>query len=476
MKNNPPLVVDLDGTLIYTDILQESLIHYFKSSIFSIFKILIWVLRGKVYLKNKISSKIVLPYSLLPYNFELINWLKTKKKDQKLILCTGTCQFDADKISNHLGLFDEVIGTSEFFNFSGKNKAFYLRERFGEKGFDYVGNSFADIHVWKISRYAYGVNVSNFILNHFQNEFKLDLLFSKSPNFLTRLFSALRPYQWLKNLILFIPLLASHQFLNFDLWCDLLLAFVSFSFCASTGYIFNDLIDIENDRQHDRKKNRPFASGQLSIINGLFTALILLFLSFGLAFLVNGNFKYWLFLYFILTCIYSLFFKKIVLLDCVFLSLLYTIRILAGGEAAHLLNSFWLLAFSVFLFLSLALVKRFAEIGIRVNKGQKILNGRGYYIDDADLIRSLGVASGYSSALILALYLNSDSVSSLYFSPYFVWADVPVLLFWISWVWLKAHRGEMHDDPIIFAIKDKISIFSGLFFAFFLLLGSLNIL
>ena len=208
---------------------------------------------------------------------------------------------------------------------------------------------------------------------------------------------------------------------------------------------------------------------------GFFMALILLTVSFSLAFLVNENFKFWLFLYFILTCTYTLFFKKIVLLDCIVLSLLYTVRIVAGGEATHLLNSFWLLAFSVFLFLSLAFVKRYAEIQINIYQGLKILKGRGYYSSDVDLIRALGVASGYSASLILALYLNSVNVLSLYLCPYFIWADVPVLLFWISWMWLKAHRGEMHDDPIIFAIKDKFSIFSGLFFTLFLFLGTLNI-
>ncbi len=472
-----PLIVDLDGTLIFSDTLYETFLFALKKNFLVFFFSLFWVLRGKAFLKSKLANLSVnFDPLLLPYNTNFIKWVKLeKKKNRRVILCTAAHNIIAAKIAKHLGFFDEIISTNDNLNLSGKEKAKILSGRFGSRGFDYAGNSFSDIHIWKIARYAYGVNVNNFLVEHFQNKFRFSFLFTQSSNILLESFSALRPYQWVKNLILFIPLFASHQFFNFTLWYDLLIAFFSFSFCASAVYIFNDFIDIESDRQHLRKKNRPFASGQLPIVNGFFIALILLAASFTLAFILNGYFKYWLLLYFALTCTYSLLIKQIVLLDCVFLSLLYTVRIVAGGEATHLNSSFWLLAFSVFLFLSLAFVKRYAEIEIPPHTGQQILKGRGYYSSDAGLIRTFGVASGYSATLILALYLNSDSVSSLYLCPYFIWADVPILVIWIIWLWLKAHRGEMHDDPIIFAIKDKISIFSGLFFALFLFFGTLNI-
>lgn len=476
MKHDYPLIVDLDGTLIHSDILYETFLVAIKNNFFIFFISFYWILRGKAFLKSKLARYACnFDVTTLPYNKNFVDWLKSeKRKNRLIILCTATHNIIANKIGAHLGLFNEIISTNDNLNLSGKNKADILSRRFGFKKFDYVGNSFADIQVWKIARYAYGVNVSNLLVKYFQNHFKFKFLFSRASNIAVDCFSALRPHQWVKNLILFIPLLASHQFLNFNLWYDLLLSFISFSFCASAVYILNDLIDIENDRQHPRKMYRPFASGQLSIMYGFFISLIFLVLSFNISFLVNSQFKYWLFLYFVLTSSYSLFFRKVVLLDCVVLSLLYTIRIIAGGEAAHLVNSFWLLTFSVFLFLSLAFIKRYAEIEIRIFEGQKVLKGRGYYTSDAGLLHALGIASGYSATLILALYLNSDVVSSLYFSPYFIWADIPVLLFWISWMWLKAHRGEMHDDPVIFAIKDKISILAGLFFALFLFLGTLN--
>ena len=476
MKRNIPLIVDLDGTLIRTDMLCESFLIAIRNNLLVILFVFFWIFYGRNFLKYKLAQYASnLDVDLLPFNAELISWLKCeKKKSRVIILCTATHKIIADQIGMHLGLFNEIFSTNDNLNLSGRNKAKFLKKQFGLKGFDYIGNSFADINVWKIARYAYGVNISNFLAKYFQNKFKFKFLFSRTSGLALQCFYVLRTHQWLKNLILFIPLFASHQFLNFSLWYDLFLSFISFSFCASAVYIFNDFLDIESDRQHPSKKNRPFASGHLPIIYGIFISSILLILSFNLAFLVNGHFKYWLLSYFAIASGYSLLFKKIVLLDCFVLSLLYTIRILAGFEAAHLLNSFWLLAFSVFLFLSLAFIKRYAEIEISIFEGKQLLKGRGYYTSDATLIHTLGIASGYSATLILALYLNSDSVSSLYSSSYFIWVNIPLLLFWISWMWLKAHRGEMNDDPIIFALKDKISIFAGLFFVFFLFLGTLN--
>ena len=252
-------------------------------------------------------------------------------------------------------------------------------------------------------------------------------------------------------------------------------SFIAFSFCASSVYIANDLLDLESDRQHPRKCNRPFASGSVPIWKGVLTSPILLIISLIIAHYVGIAFLHWLLLYFLITCFYSFILKQLVLIDCITLAILYTLRIVAGAAAIGNDISFWLLAFSVFLFLSLAFIKRFAELhGQQVND-KKQVKGRGYFTGDAPLIQLLGIASGFSSVLVFALYLNSSEVQRLYLHPEWVWGNVLVLVFWVSWMWLRAHRGEMHDDPLIFAIKDKFSLLAGCFFGLLILMGTLNL-
>ena len=282
-------------------------------------------------------------------------------------------------------------------------------------------------------------------------------------------------HQWLKNLLLFVPLFAAHQFSNHEVWLSLLLAFLSFSLCASTVYIANDLLDLESDRLHPRKRKRPFASGAVPAYVGVLLAPCLLIVSLALATLVGGNFLSWLILYFLLTCAYSFGLKRLMMLDCLTLAMLYTLRIVAGTAAAGLAHSFWLLAFSVFLFLSLAFVKRYAELEIKHLDGKEKVHGRGYYTTDAPLIQTMGVTSGYVSVLVLALYLNSEAILKLYRTPEYIWGAVPVTLFWISWMWMQAHRGNMHDDPLVFAVKDKASLLAGLTFAAVILMGTIGV-
>jgi 4-hydroxybenzoate polyprenyltransferase len=278
----------------------------------------------------------------------------------------------------------------------------------------------------------------------------------------------------MKNLLLFVPLLAAHKLTNLDTWLALILAFFSFSLCASSVYIVNDLLDLESDRQHPRKCDRPFASGLVPTWMGIVLAPLLLLSSLTLAQYVGGTFLPWLLFYFVLTCAYSWGLKRLMLVDCLTLAMLYTVRIIAGAAAASMALSFWLLAFSVFLFLSLAFVKRYAELQEQLLNGKQKAHGRGYYTSDAPLVQMLGIASGYAAVLVLALYLNSDAVVQLYRAPEFVWGAVPVILFWVSWMWMKAHRGEMHDDPLVFAVKDRASLISGVVFAAVLATGTVG--
>lgn len=269
---------------------------------------------------------------------------------------------------------------------------------------------------------------------------------------------AFRVHQWIKNVLLFVPLLAAHQLGNIQSLSSVIMAFISFSLCASSVYIINDLIDLENDRSHPRKRNRPFASKKLPIIYGIAAVPFLLGTSIALGAVVGLDFLIILLLYFVVTLAYSLILKRLVLVDCLILASLYTIRILAGAFAVSISLSFWLLAFSIFIFLSLALVKRYAELVFQLQEGKTSAQGRGYLVSDAPLLQVLGVSSGYISALVIALYLRSEDVVTLYSHPFAIWFLIPILLFWISWVWLKSARGEMYDDPIIFAVKDKTSL------------------
>jgi 4-hydroxybenzoate polyprenyltransferase len=266
-----------------------------------------------------------------------------------------------------------------------------------------------------------------------------------------------RLHQWVKNLLLFAPLLAAHQFSNTEALSLLVWAFLSFGLCASSVYITNDLLDLEGDRRHPRKKLRPFAAGRVAVWKGIVLAPLLAIASIGIATRVGMGFLAWLLVYLASTCAYSLWLKRLVLIDCLTLAGLYTLRIMAGAVAVNVALSFWLLAFSIFIFLSLAFVKRYAELKLYESESKARAPGRNYYTSDLPLVQMLGITAGYGSVLLLALYLHSESVRQYYSTPEFLWAIVPIMLFWVSWIWMKAHRGQMHDDPIVFASRDFTS-------------------
>ncbi|MDD4915228.1 MAG: UbiA family prenyltransferase [Methylococcales bacterium] len=468
-----PLVVDLDGTLIRTDMLHESALGVLRDRPLDLLRIPSWLCQGKAVLKQHLAQRTAFSPISLPYNFELLDWLKQQKSQgRKLVLCTASDLSIAVAIANHLGLFDDVIASDGVINLAGNHKAEELVRRFGAAGFDYAGNSTADLAVWKHARRAIVVNAGADLARKAGTLCELERIFPPAMQNIKTWRHVLRVHQWLKNLLLFVPLLASHQLTDPGIWLSVLLAFFSFSLCASTVYIANDLLDLESDRLHPRKRNRPFASGAMPAYVGVLLAPLLLLLSLTLASYVGAAFLSWLILYFVLTCAYSFGIKRMMILDCLTLAMLYTLRIVAGTAAAGLTHSFWLLAFSVFLFLSLAFVKRYAELEIRHLDGREKLHGRGYYTSDAPLIQTLGVTSGYVAVLVLALYLNSDAILKLYRTPEYVWGAVPVTLFWISWIWMQAHRGNMHDDPLIFAVKDKASLLAGLAFAAVMAIGA----
>lgn len=468
-----PIVVDLDGTLIHSDMLHESALRLLRDRPLNVLQIPVWLSSGKAALKSRLAGMVDFDPATLPYNEKLLAWLREQRATgRKLVLCTASDQAIAQAIAAHLGLFDEVMASNGTVNLAGRHKANALVERFGERGFDYAGNSSTDIAVWKRARRAVVVNASERLLQGTKACAEIDQVFDGHAGKWKSWLKMLRPHQWLKNLLLFVPMFAAHRVVEGDTWLTLLFAFVSFCLCASTVYIANDLLDLESDRLHPRKCKRPFASGAVPVWHGVLLAPLLLVASLLLAILVGGPFLLCLLAYFALTCLYSLKLKRLVLVDCLALAVLYTLRIIAGAAAAAMTLSFWLLAFSGFLFLSLAFVKRYAELHVQAAQGKEKAHGRGYYTDDAGLVQTLGITAGFSSVLVLALYLNSAEVLNLYPSPAWIWGCVPVVLFWVSWVWLRAHRGEMHDDPLVFAVKDKASLVAGAVFALFLMIGT----
>jgi len=463
-----PLVIDLDGTLIHSDLLLESGLSFLKRHPLRILSPARWLAGGKSVLKSRLAQYAPLDVSVLPYNKAVLDLIdREKSQGREIVLATASHRSYAEQISEHLGIFNRVMATDEAINLSAHRKRDALVREFGEGGFDYAGNSTDDLPVWKAARYAYVVNSNGRItrqakLNgNVEEELKPD-----SSNLLRVWMKALRLHQWAKNALIFIPLLASHRLLEIDLLADGLVAFVLFGLCASSVYILNDLLDLEDDRHHATKRRRPFASGALSIKSGLVAFPLLLITAFAGA-MVALPWKFTLALgcYYILTVAYSFWLKRRMTIDVIVLAMLYTSRIIAGTFAFGVKLTFWMLAFSMFIFLSLALVKRYAELrDARVKGKESKTRGRGYFPDDLEMISSLGAASGYLSVMVLALYIQDASTAAMYHYPQLIWLACPLLLFWITRIWMLTHRGAMHDDPVVFAIKDRTSLIIGALF------------
>lgn len=462
-----PLVVDLDGTLIRTDMLVESASQFLIQNPFQFFKPLLWLLRGKTVLKTELAERVALDPSALPFNTDLLDWLRAEKQSGRcVVLATASHRVLAEQVAQHLHLFDEVLATDGHTNLKSTAKAQALIERFGEGGFDYVGNDWPDVQVWAKAHTAHVVDAPASLLSRAQAKGNVGQVFnSDMPSKLVAMLKAMRLHQWMKNLLVFVPLMAAHQYADASRDVLALMAFVIFSLTASSVYLLNDLVDVQDDRHHARKRHRPFASGALSLIMGwaAWPALLLVAVVLS-AWLMPVLFSVSLGIYFVLTVAYSLQLKQLAVVDVLTLAALYTLRIIAGAAAIDVAVSFWLLLFSMFIFLSLALIKRYSELKVARDAGKTgALRGRGYEPDDLELVSSLGGSSGFIAVLVLALYIQDGQAAHLYATPQVIWLACPVMLFWISRAWLIAHRGRMHDDPIVFALKDKVSWGVGVF-------------
>lgn len=461
-----PLVVDLDGTLVNSDLLVENIFLFLRLYPLRAFLIFFWLLKGKAHLKHRLADMVLPEVVHLPYNKELLAWLQQQHESGvTLVLATASDIRIARAVADHLGIFGEVMGT-EAENLSSHRKQAALIGRFGEKGYAYIGNSTADLPVWRSAAAIHVANPERGVLSAARRLGDIGHIFDERPAYLRTVLKALRLHQWAKNTLLFVPLLASHRVFEWPLLWSGLVAFIAFGACASSVYLLNDLLDLPDDRQHPTKRNRPLAAGTLPILHTFFLIPALLLGAFTLAlWQLPPLFATVLAGYYALTLTYSLWLKRIVMLDVVTLAMLYTVRVIAGAAAMALVTTFWILAFCMFIFLSLAFVKRYTELHDARQKGKKDKSaGRGYYPADFELLASLGGASGYLSVLVLALYINEASSATLYSSPEWMWAACPLLLFWLSRVWLLAHRGQMHDDPIVFALRDTVSRWTGLCF------------
>ena len=466
MPSNRTLVVDLDGTLVDTDMLVENIFLFFRLHPLRILHVFVWLFKGKAYLKRRLADNVLPDVRQLPYNKYLLIWLEQQRiAGACLILATASDLRIARKVAEHLGIFDDVLGT-EIINLSSHNKREVLIQRYGVRGYEYVGNSAADFAVWKTASIIHIANPERGVLAVARKLGTVDEVFETRPPYFRTLVKALRVHQWAKNLLIFVPLLASHRILEGPLLINGVLAFLAFGTCASSVYLLNDLLDLPDDRRHPTKCNRPLAAGTLPLLHALFLIPGLLVGAFVAALvLLPIQFAGVLAAYYILTLAYSLWLKRVVMLDVVTLAMLYTVRVVAGAAAMALVATFWILAFCMFIFLSLAFLKRYTELHDAKKKGKtEKFSGRGYYPADFELLASLGGASGYISVLVLALYINESASGTMYHSPQWMWAACPLLMFWLSRVWLLAHRGQMHDDPIVFALRDTTSRWIGIAF------------
>lgn len=450
-----PLIVDLDGTLTPTDTLLESLIQLLKQSPASLLRLPGWLLSGRAGFKDAIATRVTIDPEKLPLNEPLLHYLHEEKaKGRQIVLATAAHHTIAEAVSRRIGVFDQVLATRPGNNLKGSAKLKAIQDNVGE-AFVYAGDCAADLPIWKHAKAAVLVGVPGRIASQVRQVTPVERDFQRPAGGPGVWLRALRMHQWIKNVLLFVPLLTAFEFTNPGKLLHFMQAFVAFSLAASATYIVNDLWDLGNDRAHPRKRLRPFASGALSILHGLLVAAAALMLALGLAASVSQGFLWMLLTYLVLTSAYSWVIKEYVLLDVLMLSLLYTIRILAGSVALGVTTSSWPLAFSAFTFLSLALVKRCAELVTLKESGAAATRGRDYRVSDLVVLWPLGVGSALCAVVVFGLFISAPETQARYATPQLLWLVAIGLVYWMARLWIKTARGEMHDDPVVYALKNR---------------------
>ncbi len=457
------LCVDLDGTLVRSDLFQENLLAAIKREPWILLLLPIWLLRGKAHLKSQLARRAAIDASVLPYNDEVLALINRARASGRAVwLVTGSHQVHAQRVQAHLRLFDAILATDERTNLTGARKAERLNEQLGAGRYEYVANGSVDLPIWRSAAAAVTVDAAPAVVSAVEALGKphRHISVDRGRNALRRWLKAIRIHQWAKNALLFVPLITAHQVLDPRALGTALAAFIAMGLCASATYIINDLFDLDADRHHSKKRARPFAAGTISVQAGVVACVLMLLAGLVIALLLPLAFQIALACYLIATLLYSFRLKSVASLDVLLLAGLYTLRVIAGAWATGLALSFWLLAFSMFIFLCLAMVKRVAEL-IELQRRQATIGspsshirGREYAVEDIPILQIMGATSGYLAVLVLALYINSPDVTELYATPEILWLIAPLLLLWVTRLWVVTTRGYMDDDPIFFAIKD----------------------
>lgn len=448
-----PLAVDLDGTVIAADLFWEAFVRAFKSNPLVFFLLPLWLIKGKAHAKEQLAKRVDIDPAKLPYRDDFVDFLKAEKATGRtLVLATGAHAKFADAVSAHLGLFDDVMATENGVNLTSSAKRDALVARFGDGGFDYAGNSREDLKVFEAANNSIVVAPDAQAAKY--QKAHDTALFAGKPQTVKTMAKLLRVHQWAKNVLIAVPAVLANQLLDPVTISEIILAFVAFSFLASAIYIINDLSDLDSDRAHKTKRNRPLAAGTVSIPSGMMLAAALIAASVAVSLWLPLLFQFVLLGYAFLTTAYTAALKRMLLIDVLALAGLYTIRVIAGAAATQIDVSFWLLAFSVFFFLSLALVKRFVELDATGETGTQKVSGRGYRVSDSKVLAEAGIAATFSSVLVLALYIDSPEVQATYERPYLIWLLCPIVLYLSLRIWVLARRGEMHEDPVVFILSD----------------------
>lgn len=455
--NRRILAVDLDGTLLKGDLLWESLGRFLLPAPWRAVLVFGWWLRGgRARLKAELAERVRIDGPSLPWNHTVVEFCEARASEGwTIVVATASNQIAAEAVTRHFAFVSSVLGSDVSINLKAERKAEKLVKEFGAAGFDYIGDSASDLPVWKVSQNAWLVgsataeaNVSRTLA---RPAVRIAADCGNSPR---RWVGALRPHQWLKNLLVFFPVLTAHRWNDAECWRLVVPVFFALCCMASASYLLNDLSDLEADRRHQRKKSRPLASGELSIPAGMLALVVLLTLGIGLAAMSGPKALAATLAYFLFSALYSLALKTVPILDAVFLSGLYTYRMVLGGIAGSVMISGWLLAFSTTFFLGLAFLKRYVELDAMPVQTTERVSRRGYRREDVGFVQITGVASSFLSVVVLALYLDSSASSALYLKPHWLWAIALALLLWNMRVWFLAGRKQMHDDPVWFAAKD----------------------
>jgi 4-hydroxybenzoate polyprenyltransferase len=459
IETDVPLCVNCERALLKTNVIHEAIFLLLKRNSLYIFLLPFWFLQGKSRLLQRLVEQVRVNWHTMPFREHVVEHVRAAQRDNRqVVLLTSMPETWARQLTAELACQSTICIGEQTLRTSGERTGSHLTELFGTRGFDYIGDGRQDLPIRKLARRSFIVTADRAAITRADIDSTTEGVIPIDRTAPLAFLKMIRIHQWLKNFLIWVPLLAAHRLMSFGSIGVAAVSFMAFSFCASSVYVLNDLLDLESDRQHIRKRNRPMAAGTISVNQALIVGVALLVAAAWLAWRVSALFTLTLGIYFAMTLAYSLRLKRQVIVDVMLLAALYTIRVVAGAVATTVVPSFWLLAFSMFLFLSLAVVKRYSEMLVTLSEDRQYAAGRGYSVQDMPVLLSLGIGAGIAAIVVLALYINDPVTSTLYPSTIWLWPVPPLMLYWVSRVWMKAHRGEMHDDPVLFAMRDWQSL------------------